>query len=278
MSSQQPPSAGAGWYPDPWHAGQQRWFDGTEWTAAVQAGRGPFDVGGSKYGGGGPRDRRAVWVAVSVVVALVLIGGVAFAIFYFLNRDAGNPAATTAHSRGVNHTVVVAPPTVSVTVTSSATPPATSPSTFSAAPVPLAAGAINSLLDASGQARQTLRSGLAAVQDCSDVPDGIVTLQQVVSDREQQLAQAESVDPVALPNGTAVRQRLIRALHVSLLVDESYLTWAYAADGCYPKPPPLPAALTAYNEEATASKQAFLFVWNPVAAEYGFTSRQETDF
>ena len=31
------PEAKPGWYPDPWHITDFRWFDGTQWTGAVTA-------------------------------------------------------------------------------------------------------------------------------------------------------------------------------------------------------------------------------------------------
>jgi len=69
-----------------------------------------------------------------------------------------------------------------------------------------------------------------------------------------------------------VKTDLTAALHSSLDADKDYLAWAQQQLelGCAPA-----AQSSAYNaaynadELADAAKEAFVHVWNPVAAQYG---------
>lgn len=44
MSSQTPPDQPAGWYPDPNHAGTQRYWDGANWTDQTRGGKHKFEL------------------------------------------------------------------------------------------------------------------------------------------------------------------------------------------------------------------------------------------
>jgi protease PrsW len=78
------PEVPPGWYPDPWGPGQQRWWDGTAWAAAIRAW--PAPSMGQRLGvparvvGAGSAVVFAVTGALTLVVLLVELGPAAFVV------------------------------------------------------------------------------------------------------------------------------------------------------------------------------------------------------
>ena len=152
------------------------------------------------------------------------------------------------------------------------TTPPTSPST--SPPPSLAAreaGAVNSLLTTSAASRQPLQSAVTAVMKCNNLGADVAQIQTVVNQRSTEYNKASALAVGALPNGAVVKNDLRLALLNSLDADKDYLAWAQAQEtnGCPSQSSAYSSALTA-DGQAEQSKTAFVNVWNPIAATYGF--------
>jgi hypothetical protein len=160
-----------------------------------------------------------------------------------------------------------------------ALPAASSRATPSRSPSPSAlvlaseqAAALSMLLTSSVAARTALHDAVRQVDACTNLANAVSQLQGVVNQRVGEYSRASSLPTSALPDGTAVKSGLIGALGSSLKADRDYLTWARQeqAGGCAPSD-----RSSAYNaavgasQQANAAKEAFVQVWNPVAAKYG---------
>ena len=161
-----------------------------------------------------------------------------------------------------------------------ALPAASSRATASRSPTPPSASvlasrqavALNMLLTSSAAARTALHDAVRQVDACTNLATAVSQLQSVVNERTGEYNRASSLPTSALPDGTAVKSALTGALSSSLKADRDYLTWAQQqqAGGCTPS-----NQSTAYNaaygasQLADTAKQAFVQVWNPVAAKYG---------
>ena len=99
----------------------------------------------------------------------------------------------------------------------------------------------------------------------------------MVNQRASEYGRASALPTSALPDGAKVKSELIAALSSSLKADRDYLTWArqQLAGGCTPS-----SQSSAYNaafsasQLADAAKEAFVQVWNPVAARYGIAQNR----
>jgi hypothetical protein len=131
---------------------------------------------------------------------------------------------------------------------------------------------VNHLLASSAATRKALQAAVDEVGDCANLPSAVSQIQAVVNQRGNESSQASALATTALANGTTVKSDLIAALHDSLDADRDYLAWAQQQlnSGCTPA-----AQSGAYNaandadQQAGASKEAFVHVWNRVAAKYG---------
>ncbi len=134
------------------------------------------------------------------------------------------------------------------------------------------AASVNTLLGSSLASRRALVGAVADVRACTNLAGSVSQIQQVVNRRSAEYQQASALSVAAIANGPAVKSDLLAALRNSLSADRDYLIWARrrlnfgcspgAAAGIY-------AAAVAADSQAAASKQAFVQVWNPVAARYG---------
>jgi len=134
------------------------------------------------------------------------------------------------------------------------------------------AASVNTLLGSSLASRQALAGAVTDVRACTNLAGSVSQIQRVVDRRSAEYRQASALSVGAVANGPAVKADLLVALRNSLSADRDYLIWARrrlnfgcspgAAAGVY-------AAAVAADSQAAASKQAFVGVWNPVAARYG---------
>jgi serine/threonine protein kinase len=151
--------------------------------------------------------------------------------------------------------------------------PSTTPSP-TLVPPPSASGqaaAVDHLLDSSAATRKALHGAVNDVYNCTNLASAASQIQNAVNQRATEYRQASALSASALANGTAVKSDLIAALRASLDADKDYLTWAHQQmSGCTPAARATAfSAASSADELANTAKQAFVQVWNPVAAKYG---------
>ena len=202
-------------------------------------------------------------VGAVVVVAAAVVSGVVLS-----GRSApAHPAAAT--------------PTPAA---SSPSPTQSSPSAASSPTAPVTASqqaaALKELLTSSAAARTALHNAVTQVGACTNLPGAVSQLQAVVNRRAGQYDRASTLSTAALPGGTQVKSKLLAALGSSLTADRDYLSWArqQLTSGCTPtsQSSTYNAAFSA-SQRADAAKQAFVQVWNPVAARYGIARESPRD-
>ena len=159
-----------------------------------------------------------------------------------------------------------------------------SPPAASSSPAPVLASrqaaALSTLLTSSAAARTALHEAVGQVATCANLPGAISQLHGVVNQRASEYGRALTLPTSALPDGTEVKSKLIAALSSSLEADRDFLTWGQQQldGGCTPS-----GQSSAYNAAFSASqlantaKQAFVQVWNPVAAKYGIEQNSPRD-
>jgi tRNA A-37 threonylcarbamoyl transferase component Bud32 len=167
---------------------------------------------------------------------------------------------------------------------SSPSPTLSSPSAASSPTAPVTASqqaaALKELLTSSAAARTALHNAVTQVGACTNLPGAVSQLQAVVNRRAGQYDRASTLPTAALPDGTQVKSKLLAALGSSLTADRDYLSWArqQLTGGCTPtsQSSAYDAAFIA-SQRADAAKQAFVQVWNPVAARYGIARESPRD-
>jgi len=155
---------------------------------------------------------------------------------------------------------------------SPASSPSPSPSPSAATVAARQAAAVNQLLGTSGATRKSLQGAVSDAGHCTNLPSAVSRIQSVVNQRDTEYHRALKLTTTALPHGAAVKSNLTAALRGSLNADRAYLTWAQQqlANGCVPTSQSSAySTATAAGAQADAAKQAFVQVWNPVAARYG---------
>jgi len=225
------------------------------------------DPGGPGPEPSGRRIRGRVLAAGGVVVvAAAVVSGVVLS---------GRPAP--AHPVAATPTPTISSPTVS-------SPSPSSPSAAASSPAPVTASeqaaALSALLTSSVATRTALHSAVTQVGGCTHLSGAVSQLQAVVNRRAGEYGRASALSTGALPGGAQVKSKLMTALGSSLTADRDYLSWArqQLSGGCTPT-----SQSSAYNaafnasRRADAAKQAFVQVWNPVAARYGIERKSPRD-
>jgi serine/threonine protein kinase len=211
-----------------------------------------------------PRRRRVISVNLAIVAAavtvLAIIGTVAIGV--------AAPKVAAPQAPAVSRAAAASVPLP----TPSATPPTPSPATSASASASSQAAALDALLDSSAATRKALHGAVSEVSTCTNLSSATKQIQNAVSQRSTEYSQASALSASALTNGSAVKSDLMTALRTSLDADRDYLTWAQQQlnQGCTPtvQSSAYTAAYTA-DQVANAAKEAFVQVWNPVAARYG---------
>lgn len=207
-----------------------------------------------------PRARRPVVAAAAVgAVIAAAAAGVALSGHPAPGRPAAPAAAGAAQPPSASEASRASPPGASATQQ---------------------AAALAALLTSSAAARAALHRAVDEVGACANLPGAIGQLQDVVNQRASEYGRASSLPTSALPDGARVKSALIAALSSSLRADRDYLAWARQqhAGGCTPS-----GQSSAYNaafsasQQADAAKEAFVRVWNPVAARYGIEQDSPRD-
>jgi len=152
-------------------------------------------------------------------------------------------------------------------------PAATSAPSSSSAPTLASrqAAAVNNLLTSSTATLKALKGAVSEIRDCTNLSSAVHQIQNVVNQRSAEYNQASALSTSALANGPTMKSDLIAALRNSLDADKDYLTWAQQQLNPECAPTAQSSAYIAANSashQASASKEAFIRVWNPVAAQY----------
>ncbi|MFZ5851436.1 MAG: hypothetical protein ACOYY2_08590, partial [Actinomycetota bacterium] len=161
------------------------------------------------------------------------------------------------------------------------TPGRPSPAATATGDPAVQARALSALLDQAVRSRDVVAPTVAAVRACragdyAAARDRLVRAQQ---DRLAVQARLATLDLSALPEA-ALRRELAAAMQASADADAAFAAWAGAvpAGGCTVNSggPDYDRGVAA-SQAATAAKERFVRVWNPVASRFGLPQRQAFD-
>jgi len=153
--------------------------------------------------------------------------------------------------------------------------PSVQPSASASAEAAAEAAQVNYLLDASAETRSPLATALKDVSECNQIGSAIATISAVAQRYGAEYGQAIHLNTGQLPNGAALKSNLIQAYYLSSYSNYYFLNWAKQreASGCTVQ------AAGEYNAgakdaaQAARYKEAFVRLWNPVAASHGLPLR-----
>jgi serine/threonine-protein kinase len=203
----------------------------------------------------------------AIVAAAAVVSGVALSG----RSTSAHPAASTPAPTASSPSPSASPSLSSPSATASPSGPVTASQQ---------AAALSALLTSSAAARTALHNAVTQVGTCTNLSGAVGRLQAVENQRAGQYGRALALPTAALPGGAQVKSKLLAALGSSLTADRDYVSWArqQLTGGCTPS-----SQSSAYNaafsasQRADAAKQAFVQVWNPVAARYGIAQKSPRD-
>jgi len=143
----------------------------------------------------------------------------------------------------------------------------------------VAAQDLSQLLAQSATDRSAIVAAVNDVNSCgSDLAADIQTFQQAAVSRQSLLSQLTGLpDSYALP--TQMLQDLTSAWQSSYQADQDFAGWANDenSNGCTANDTSDSdyQAATEPDDQATADKQAFVNLWNPIASQYGLPTYQQ---
>jgi hypothetical protein len=170
----------------------------------------------------------------------------------------------------------------------SAAPPSsqpTGPAATARPPGAVTMTALASYLAQSAAVRPAVQPAIDKVRSCAQSPaTGQAVMQQAISARQRVLTELQGLPPADLPNGAQLISALTGAMRNSVNADRYYQNWMAdfaAADspcGSDPSQNPNFAAGQEASAKATADKNAFLRIWNPLAPRYGQRTYSAAEF
>ena len=144
---------------------------------------------------------------------------------------------------------------------------------------------LGSYLAQSASVRPSIQAAIDGVQSCSQTPSGGEdTIQQAIDTRQRILRGLQTLSPASLPQGAQLISKLSAAMQDSLNADRVYQNWMADAAGSGGACGSDPAQDSNYEAgqnasvQATAAKNGFLDIWNPIAPGYGQKTYSGTDF
>ena len=135
---------------------------------------------------------------------------------------------------------------------------------------------VESILDDSARSRSELHAALQAA--CTTPTTSLNAMDDVATQRQNEIGQAEDLDLSAVPNGEELQSDLVSFLQASATADEAYRNYveAVSVGGC-------DAGKSAYDEgnalsaDAQSAKTAFFEIWTPLADQYGLPPHSTAD-
>jgi hypothetical protein len=145
--------------------------------------------------------------------------------------------------------------------------------------------AIGNDLTQSASARSAVVTAINNVQGCSESPGNAeATLQQAITTRQNILQGLSALSPSSLPNGAQLVSDFTTAMQNSLNADNDYHAWladlvneGVSCPSSSSQDPNYTNAVSV-DSASTASKQAFVALWNPMAPQYGQQTYSDSDF
>lgn len=203
---------------------------------------------------------------LTAAAAIALAGAAAGAFFAFRPKPASQHATGSAAGAHRAHAGPLS------TNAKRAAPPPTGP------PGELVMATLGSYLARSASVRPSVQAAIDGVQTCAQSPaSGEATLQRAISTRQQIINGLGTLAPAGLPHGAQLISELTTAMQDSITADRDYQGWmadVASTGSCAANPSGDPNYAAAQNADvqATAAKNAFVSVWNPMAPGY----RQQT--
>ncbi|GAB3686880.1 hypothetical protein GCM10027589_55530 [Actinocorallia lasiicapitis] len=109
---------------------------------------------------------------------------------------------------------------------------------------------------------------------CADKSDDLSTFRKAITERKQQLDDADALDVGALDQGDELKSALKSALQTSIDANEQAVEFLEDEGGCDGD---AADRLQDWNDKAGAAKTKFLDLWNKVAADHDLPDRKRED-
>ena len=139
---------------------------------------------------------------------------------------------------------------------------------------------LGTYLARSASVRPAIQPAIDGVRTCSQTPaSGQASMQQAINTRQDILNGLRTLSPSGLASGAQLISTLTAAMQQSVTADRYYQNWM-ADFACGSDPGQNTNYLAGQNAsaKATAAKEAFLDIWNPMAPGYGQTTYSRADF
>ncbi|WP_261558051.1 hypothetical protein [Frankia tisae] len=146
---------------------------------------------------------------------------------------------------------------------------------------------VDTILRNSGTSRKNLVDAINQVDTCGDLASAAQVIASAVTERNNQIAQANTLPLDQLSNGSTIRSELVTFLESSRQTDQYYQTWAQniaqgqqntgQCPGTNSHNDPAYQSALSGNQPASEAKQAFLNDWNPDARQAYLPTYQEQE-